>query len=161
MDELRDQIVDCADVLPGVRAEIEDAADHQSRVEIMTRHLLQRMRPPRHQRAVARALLSIGGGRVSDIASRIGMTERTLERAFDACVGMSPKRLARLLRFRAAVARPDLDAGYFDESHLIRDFHEFCGTTPAEFRREQNAINEAFVGNVQASADGRALDFYA
>ena len=55
--------------------------------------------------------------------------------------GLGPKRLCRVLRFQhtcrlaGAARRPDwpaiaLEAGYFDQAHLIRDFHEFTGLTP-------------------------------
>jgi AraC-like DNA-binding protein len=55
--------------------------------------------------------------------------------------GLTPKRLSRVLRFRhacriaRAAKRPNwsdiaLEAGYFDQAHLIRDFHKFTGLTP-------------------------------
>jgi AraC-like DNA-binding protein len=59
-------------------------------------------------------------------------------------VGASPKQLASIVRFRHAVRayRPGLtltqlayDAGYFDQSHLIREFRAFTGLTPRDFLR--------------------------
>lgn len=55
--------------------------------------------------------------------------------------GLRPKQLCRILRFRRAQtlayqsSQPNwtqiaLDAGYFDQAHLIRDFQEFAGATP-------------------------------
>ena len=67
---------------------------------------------------------------------------------FHADIGLPPKTVARLLRFRRAVDRcaaaPSsrwsdiaLDAGYLDQAHLIRDFRQFAGMTPVEFRRSR------------------------
>ena len=58
---------------------------------------------------------------------------------------MPPKLYARLLRFQAAVetlrsaddgltfAELAATCGYYDQSHLYRDFRAFAGTTPTEF----------------------------
>ncbi|MGZ8833050.1 MAG: AraC family transcriptional regulator [Thermoanaerobaculia bacterium] len=97
--------------------------------------------------AAARIARHHGALRIREVASSIGTTERSLARAFDASVGMSAKVYSRLLRFHAAL-RGEAD-GYFDDSHRIRDFREFSGATPTELQRERNAINDAFVGNVQ------------
>ena len=94
--------------------------------------------------------------RTRELAATIGTTERTLERAFDRCIGVGPKQFARLTRFQAALADPLLDAGYYDQSHLIHEFHAFAGTTPAALVRERNAIHEAFVGNLQDEPSGPA-----
>jgi len=85
-----------------------------------------------------------GALRMRDILSITGRSERAIERAFEDCVGMSAKTFSRLTRFRAYLDSPDDDHGYFDASHLIRDFHEFAGTSPAKFRQEMHAIDDAF-----------------
>jgi AraC-like DNA-binding protein len=66
--------------------------------------------------------------------------------------GLTPKHLSRVLRFRYAcelAARaerpewPDIaaEAGYFDQAHLIRDFHEFAGASPvAVFSNTASAL---------------------
>lgn len=60
---------------------------------------------------------------------------------------MTPKTYSRLVRFESAFERLGsfesvhwgefaLDAGYYDQAHLARDFRELAGTTPTEvFRR--------------------------
>ncbi len=61
--------------------------------------------------------------------------------------GLTPKKLCRVLRFRRACALGSLglpwslvalDAGYFDQAHLIRDFREFAGTTPMSVSSNTN-----------------------
>jgi AraC-like DNA-binding protein len=75
------------------------------------------------------------------------MSERQLERRFLARVGVTPRSWATLRRFERAVAlaaaTPDapltnvaLDAGYYDQSHFIRDVRRRAGQRPTTlFRR--------------------------
>jgi AraC-like DNA-binding protein len=89
-----------------------------------------------------------------ELAQRAGVTERTLERAFDDVVGIGPKQFSRLTRFHAAL-RTDDGLAYYDQSHRVHEFRAIAGVTPTDFLREQNAINDAFVGNLQSpSASG-------
>jgi len=71
---------------------------------------------------------------------------RTFPGRFHAQVGLPPKVYARIAKFHGFVeelkgrATADwsalaLDWGYYDQAHLIRDFHAFSGATPAEFLR--------------------------
>lgn len=57
-------------------------------------------------------------------------------------VGISPKRYARVLRFRralgllqkgGALADAAMAAGFYDQPHMNADFREFAGMTPAQF----------------------------
>jgi AraC-like DNA-binding protein len=83
--------------------------------------------------------------RVADLAARIGWSRKTLNAHFQDRYGMAPKTVSRLARFERAVAcagaaAPDWsaiaqDCGYFDQSHLIRDFSEFAGLTPTAYHR--------------------------
>lgn len=105
----------------------------------------------------ATALMRHARGRVSvaEVACALGVGERRLERAFDDAVGLPPKRLARVLRFRAAVQALDralagdaaprwsalaLDAGYADQPHLIRDFRALAGLTPTAYVAERRGV---------------------
>jgi transcriptional regulator GlxA family with amidase domain len=87
---------------------------------------------------------------VSDVAAGLGISERHLRRVFLETAGVSPKTFARLMRFSRAtdLARGDhragwagiaAAAGYYDQAHLIEDFHAFAGATPEAFRRELGA----------------------
>ena len=87
-----------------------------------------------------------GALRISDCVRDSGMDERTFERSFLSRMGMTPKRYARIMRFkhayRALLSRTEqsdrtranpagyLD-GYYDQSHFHKDFRFFTGTSPA------------------------------
>lgn len=96
--------------------------------------------------ALARLHRSGGTVAVGALADEIGWSRRHLAARFREQVGVTPKALARLLRFERAVgalagARPDeadlgrlaLDCGYYDQSHFNRDFRAFAGVTPSVY----------------------------
>jgi len=86
------------------------------------------------------------GGRVplADMARYAGLSQRQLRRAFLQQTGVPPKLFCRILRFRGLVKQlvsggrarwPELalDHGYYDQSHLINEFHALSGLTPTEY----------------------------
>ena len=67
------------------------------------------------------------------------------EQRFHESVGITPKRFCRIQRFQTVPDRMvehepiqwvnvALDNGYFDQTHLIRNFREFTGVTPMEYQ---------------------------
>ncbi len=103
-------------------------------------------------------LLTGSAGRIGigALADELGWSRRHLAARFRRELGLGPKTTARLLRFQRAYAAlgrqgavpagpapPDRPGpvdgwaelavrwGYYDQSHLIREFREFTGTTPA------------------------------
>jgi AraC-like DNA-binding protein len=77
------------------------------------------------------------------VAAQAGMSPRQFRRRCFEESGLAPKHLCRILRFRhaceLAISRGSgwaaiaADAGYFDQAHLIHDFHEFTGRAPVSF----------------------------
>ncbi|WP_242343378.1 helix-turn-helix domain-containing protein [Anaeromyxobacter terrae] len=108
--------------------------------------LLRGDTPPlvRDDRCRRAALLLEGHGgrlRVDDLARALGLHVRSLERLFLEHLGITPKRLARLVRLRqvlgelhagrhASLAELALACGYSDQPHLVRDFKALTGRTP-------------------------------
>jgi len=94
------------------------------------------------------------GGKVSSVAASLGVSERHLRRVFREAIGMSPKQFARLARFRHALraARENsrlgwagiaAAAGYFDQAHLIAEFHAIAGVAPRALLGELGAAEGA------------------
>jgi len=93
---------------------------------------------PFHQ-AIAALELSRGTVALDALAAMSGLSTRQFRRKCLEHTALSPKLLARILRFRHAHIRLPLATthaglalacGYFDQSHLIADFREFAGHTP-------------------------------
>ncbi|MGA8145640.1 MAG: helix-turn-helix transcriptional regulator [Candidatus Acidiferrales bacterium] len=80
---------------------------------------------------------------VDALASAASLSPRQFRRLCLERTGLSPKRLARVLRFRHAAAHAGarrhgwadiaLECGYYDQAHLINDFRELSGVSPAQF----------------------------
>lgn len=96
-----------------------------------------------------------------------GLTPRALQRRFAYAVGIPPRLLASIIRFRRVFdALRDADArswtqaaqaaGYFDHPQLARDFRRFVGCTAREFLGGDNglAASIANVANIQAERRG-------
>lgn len=130
------------------------AATFEQRFSLLENMLVSRLRrsPARH--AAVRIALRMfeqtdGETSVHDVACRVGLSQRRFIRVFAAEVGLTPKLYCRVRRFQRArglarnVEAPDwaqvaVDCGYFDQSHLIRDFQEFAGLTPASYLRQSS-----------------------
>jgi AraC-like DNA-binding protein len=91
--------------------------------------------------AVDLVLRARGRLRIDALADRLGWGRRRLERAFARDLGIGPKLFARIVRLngvlatlgeaeRARAVDLALDAGYFDQAHLLRDFRLLAGRRP-------------------------------
>ena len=89
--------------------------------------------------ADSRGLINIGA-----LCKQLKINERSFERRFMAQVGVSPKQLAKIFQFDASLQQlNDKDFsrltdivygnGFADQSHFIRVFKAFTGTTPGRF----------------------------
>ena len=151
MREITDQRI-ALDTLWGARAEsLIDAVIRGVNVEQLLRPVCRASEDEIVPRAVALFRQARGGVAVGDVAAALGLGERRLNRAFDRCVGLSPKGFARVMRFRevyqqiqrgAALpwTRMAGDAGYSDQAHLIREFQALAGLTPAQYAAERQAV---------------------
>jgi AraC-like DNA-binding protein len=108
-------------------------------------------------------LASAGRARVEPLMDETGWSRRLVTERFRRQLGVPPKAYARLLRFEHArallasgrpahaIAAVATEAGYYDQSHLTRDFVSLAGVTPGRFAAE--AGPEAEVRFVQDDID--------
>jgi AraC-like DNA-binding protein len=127
------------------------AADEEEAAAVVDRFLRAvAPKPDRASQAVARmvevAAADLAITRVGELARRLGVGTRTLQRLFTEYVGVSPKWVIRRYRLHEAAERaglgPDVDwptlatdLGYYDQAHLIRDFTATVGASPAQYAR--------------------------
>jgi len=136
------------------------AQDYDAAVSIVQDHLIERLLTARVDskkiHSAAQMLhMSKGQFRVAELAERFNLSSRQLQRQFQHVVGVSPKALARAIRFEEIRKRLMFDPGqsltdlaqefgYADQAHFIRDFKEFADRTPGEFARDMRVIQDIF-----------------
>lgn len=84
-----------------------------------------------------------GAVSIAALRAETGLSKSRLVARFREQIGFSPKRYARILRFRRALAllhegglpaiEVALAAGYYDQPHLVADFRAMAGMTPRQF----------------------------
>ena len=168
--ELRSADYDAADILGPLAHELHSrvraAQTWRSRFSDLDAVLLRRLDQSRcpppadevvfawHRLLSTRGLVGIGS-----LAEQTGWSARHLQGRFTTEIGLPPKLAARVVRFdrarrlvqsRAAGGRPlDLAAvaaecGYFDQSHLDRDFRAFAGCPPTRWLADEFRNFQAF-----------------
>ena len=118
------------------------------------RLLAAALRTPAHRpdvvgQAIEAITRSHGAIDLNALALRANLSPRQFRRRCLEASGLAPKQLCRVMRFRHArqlAARPgrlkwaqvSLEAGYYDQAHLIRDFRGFTGRAPGGPRLSAN-----------------------
>ena len=129
---------------------LRDACSVSEMVQLTEQFLaahLPAARPFHPVHAAAEMLLTRHGQvSLSGLIEASGLSERQFERSFSEHIGSTPKLYARLARFdfafklkTAVPARTwtsvSHEAGYFDHSHLVKDFNVLTGMSPSCFLR--------------------------
>lgn len=82
---------------------------------------------------------------IKQLVEYTGYTERHLERKFTECIGLNPKKFGNVVRLHyflkllkdksedTNLTTIGYDAGFSDQSHLIKEFKKHTGITPTEY----------------------------
>jgi methylphosphotriester-DNA--protein-cysteine methyltransferase len=135
------------DAEPGRRPAVVEAFFHE-RV-----HLMPNDHPV--DLAVSEIFTHHGMLGIQSLAAELGYTQRHIEQLFQKFVGLTPKFFARVVRFAYIFRlisdnRPDwsdvvLRAGFYDQSHFIRNFKSFTGEDPSKYLFEKKDLANFFL----------------
>jgi AraC-like DNA-binding protein len=166
MDGLADRIIALADTLGDgalrLRERLLNTASLEARFKCVERWLIARLKPraiihPAVRWAVDRIAASGGRMPIEELATQTGFTRNHLGNLFHQQVGLSPKALARVHRFRGALrllqsadgqvpwAELAEQCGFYDQSHLIHEFRRFTGFSPVELARRDRPDSGSIV----------------
>jgi AraC-like DNA-binding protein len=132
---------------PAARAlagQLREAGDVSQAIALLETFFLARLgRTDARVDAAVHAIASTEGRvGIGGLARKSGASARNLSRLFGECVGIPPKRFARIVRAQAALRRlsevpaPDLAAiaaelGFADHAHMTREVRAVAGASPA------------------------------
>ena len=156
MTEVSNQVVQVEDVWrsdgTSLRERLLDARTPESRFSVLEEVLLEHL-SLRFDPAIQYSMTALRAGvPVSEVAVRLGLSPRTLERRFSSQVGLGPKQFARVHRLQRVLravrrsSKPEWCAlaaehGYTDQAHMIHDFQDLAGIRPSEYKPHSRQRN--------------------
>lgn len=136
------------------------ATDNRERIKLIESFLLSRLVDPQTINVITKNCVDIifqsqGQLDVIELAGKLKINRRNMERKFVAAIGMSPKQLSRVVRLQATLKMLDqknfssltslaYENGYYDQAHFIKDFKEFTGISPKSFFSENLRLATLF-----------------
>ncbi len=164
MKNLRDKVIEMPDAIGEQIEPLLDIATAKIPFEEKTeqsdqwwRHLLaaKAYPEPAGEKAAKLILDTNGGVVIGDMLRMAQLSERGLERYFGNHIGLSPKFYSRIIRFAyifKLVQRPGFQwadisylAGFYDQSHFIKNFKEFTGEEPSRYAFEEANMANLFL----------------
>lgn len=140
-----------ASVLTTTEEQLAEATSDMGRIAVIEELLLSQLLHIDKDRLVAEAINLIvssnGTLRINELAQRLYISQSPLEKRFRKAVGATPKKFSSIIRINSIINGIDntnnftelgYTAGYFDQSHFIKDFKTFTGETPERFFAADN-----------------------
>lgn len=127
-------------------------ATNEERIQVLEKFLLSKRQAMKVDNApveycVDTMLKTVGNVSIDELAGELKIGKRQLERRFTATVGISPKLLARIIRFQNILQLIEneefksfttvaYEGGFYDQAHFIKDFKDFTGLNPKQYFSE-------------------------
>lgn len=156
--ELSNQNIPLEDVVPeNILEQLINTNSLNRKIEIISTfflHQIQKVKNNRSNALFASELIQ-NGKTLKEVQFEMKLSERSLERLIKQYVGLSPKMFSRIMRFQSGLnnlRKEDFESltklayenEYFDQSHYVREFKEFTGTSPKSYLLNTNEILRNF-----------------
>jgi AraC-like DNA-binding protein len=103
-----------------------------------------------------------------ELSKYTGYTERHIERAFSEGIGLTPKKFGNIVKLhsflkllnnkpaQSSITAFCYEAGYADQSHLIKEFRKYTGLTPTQYLSDTRrlAVNFMNISTADMSMSG-------
>ncbi|HVU55020.1 MAG TPA: DUF6597 domain-containing transcriptional factor [Puia sp.] len=161
--EVKNEITDLGDLIGKeavtLRSQLSETGDTTLKLQLLQNFLIRQLEKyeadPIYDHCIRRIAATQGLTTVAQLEKETGYSVRWLHRKFSEHLGAGAKNLAEIVRFKQFYQAYSTGAPaeklkqliyhyYYDQSHFIRAFKRFTGTTPTEL---QNSMNELSIMN--------------
>jgi AraC-like DNA-binding protein len=131
-----------------VEEKLEMATTDQQRIKMVERFLLAQLKDIETDKLIVEAVKLIyqtnGTIRIKELNEKLFISQSPLEKRFRKVVGTTAKKFASIVRFNAvlndlqntkSLTEICYENNFFDQAHFIKDFKQFTGDTPENFKR--------------------------
>lgn len=124
------------------------AATNKQRIKIVEQFLLSQLKDLQTDKLIVEAVKLIyksnGSIRIKELNEKLFISQSPFEKRFRKIVGTTPKKFASIVRFNTVLRNLNetkslteicYEYNFFDQAHFIKDFKQFTGDTPENFKR--------------------------
>ncbi|WP_353126336.1 helix-turn-helix domain-containing protein [Parapedobacter pyrenivorans] len=131
-----------------VEEKLAIASTDKLRIKIVEQFLLSQLKDRQTDKLIVEAVKLIYGSngtiRIKELNGRLCISQSPFEKRFRKVVGTTAKKFASIVRFNAVLDNLNetktlteicYENNFFDQAHFIKDFKQFTGDTPENFKR--------------------------
>lgn len=131
-----------------VREKLSFASTDKQRIKVVEQFLLTQLKDIETDKIIIEAVKLIyqskGTIQIKELIDKLYISQSAFEKRFRKMVGTSAKKFASIIRFNSVLENLNeakslteicYENNFFDQSHFIKDFKQFTGSTPENFKR--------------------------
>lgn len=131
-----------------VEEKLVSATTDPQRIKIVEQFLLSHLKDIQTDKLIVEAVKLIyqsnGTIRIKELNEKLFISQSPFEKRFRKVVGTTAKKFASIVRFNAVLNKLNetktlteicYENNFFDQAHFIKDFKQFTGDTPENFKR--------------------------
>lgn len=120
----------------------------KQRIQVVEKFMLSQLKDIQTDKLIAESIKLIyqskGTIRIKELNDKLFISQSAFEKRFRKVVGTTPKKFSSIIRFNAildnlggtrSLTEICYENNFFDQAHFIKDFKQFTGDTPENFKR--------------------------
>src|SRR6478752_8517000 len=162
-NDIQNQIYSLSDLLGNIgkrlTEQINNTTSVQQKIGLLQQFLLKQLSLQDEdlifEYCVEKITASKGRITIKELEKKTGYSSRWLNMKFNGKLGVSPKNLSTIIRFKECYKacldgneksffKNDFYELYYDQSHFIKDFKRFVGLSPTKFEKQINNFGKSY-----------------